>query len=211
MRSTTNDIRGDEAAGLVQSCAGEFGDEYIIANFHIDGGRGLFWLPLLERMKPEAVLEIGCNTGENLQWIAQKVPPNRIVGVDANTEALRLLEENVPGVRAMHAPARALPLGDRSIDFVFTVDVLARQTEETLDRVMSEVVRVAKRWVFCAEYLDPKTKEPERRRHKGVLDRRDYGGLYQDLFPIELALVEEGSLNADQGFGGETWWLFERC
>jgi spore coat polysaccharide biosynthesis protein SpsF len=211
MASTNDAIRSDEAARLEQSCAEEVGNECILADCDVKFGRGLFWLPLLERMKPENVLEIGCNTGENLQWIAQKVPSNRVVGVDCNTEALRLLEEYVPGVRAMHAPARALPLADRSIDLVATIGVLTHQTEETLDRVMSEVVRVAKRWVFCAEYLDPKTKRSECLGHKTVLDPRDYGGLYQDLFPIELALVEEGILEADQGFGGETWWLFERC
>jgi pseudaminic acid biosynthesis-associated methylase len=208
MTSTNNASQADR---LEQLWAGEFGNEYVDRNIDAYRKRGGFWLPFLDELKPESVLEIGCNVGGNLQWIAQKVSPNRIAGVDVNAKALRLLEERVPGVRAMHGPARDLPVADRSVDLVFTMGVLIHQPEETLAKVMSEMVRVSKRWVFCAEYYDTETVEVPYRGHEGALFRRDYAGLFQELFPLELALVGEGYLDVEDGWDRDTWWLFERA
>jgi spore coat polysaccharide biosynthesis protein SpsF len=156
--------------------------------------RGRFWLPLMDELRPESVLEIGCGAGRNLQWITQRVDDKRVTGVDIDAKALRLLDRDLPGVRGVHAPARDLPVADRSVEFVFALGVLVHQPEETLDRVMSEMVRVSSRYVFCGEYF-----------------RRDYGALFLDLFPYELALVREGQRPPEQGWDRMTWWLFERA
>ena len=110
----------NEAERLEQLWAGEFGNEYVDRNLTAYDRRGEFWLPLLDELQPESVLEVGCNVGGNLQWITQRVDPARVTGVDVNAKALRLLDQRVPGVRAMHSPARELPVADRSIEFVFT-------------------------------------------------------------------------------------------
>jgi len=199
-----------EAQRLERLWAGEFGDEYIERNLAAYARRGEFWLPFIEELRPQSVLELGCNVGGNLEWIAQRVEARNIIGVDVNAKALRMLEERVPGVRAMHAPARDLPVSDHSIELVFTMGVLIHQPEETLARVMSEMVRASSRYVFCAEYFDDHTVEVPYRGHEGALFRRDYGGLFLDLFPHDLTLVREGFLTAEQGFDRNTWWLFER-
>ena len=113
-------------------------------------------------------------------------------------------------MRAIHSPARDLPVADRSIDFVFTMGVLIHQPEETLDKVMSEMVRASSRYVFCGEYFDTETVEVPYRGHAGALFRRDYGSLFLDLFPFELTLVREGYLSPEDGWDRVTWWLFER-
>ncbi len=41
--------------------------------------------------------------------------------------------------------------------------------------------------------------------------RRDYGALFLDLFPHELALVREGHVRPEDGWDLVTWWLFERA
>jgi ubiquinone/menaquinone biosynthesis C-methylase UbiE len=116
----------------------------------------------------------------------------------------------VPGVRAVNSPAREIPFADRSVDFVFTMGVLIHQPEETLTRVMAEMVRVSRKWVFCAEYYDTETVEVPYRGQGGALFRRDYKRLFEELFPVELALVREGYLGPDDGWDRDTWWLFER-
>src|SRR6478672_11406994 len=154
-----------EAARLEELWSGEFGDEYVDRNLTAYDRRGEFWLPLLDELQPESVLEVGCNVGGNLQWIAQRVDPAAVIGVDVNAKALRLLDQRVPEVRGMYAPARDLPVGDRSTDFVFTMGVLIHQPEETLDKVMSEMVRASKKYVFCGEYHDSETVEVHYRGH----------------------------------------------
>src|SRR5438128_12243399 len=103
----------NEAQRLEQLWAGEFGNEYVDRNIDAYARRGEFWLPLMDELQPESVLEVGCNVGGNLQWITQRVDPSHVMGVDVNAKALRLLEERVPGVRAHNGPARELPVGDR--------------------------------------------------------------------------------------------------
>lgn len=206
----TSTSQQSEAARLEQLWAGEFGNQYVERNLDAYGRRGEFWLPFMEELAPQSVLEIGCNVGGNLQWIAQRVPADRVVGVDVNAKALKMLDERVPGVRAVNSPAREIPFADRSVDFVFTMGVLIHQPEETVTKVMTEMVRLSRKWVFCAEYYDTETVEVPYRGQEGALFRRDYKRLFQELFPDELTLVREGYLGPDDGWDRDTWWLFER-
>ncbi len=200
-----------EAARLEALWAGDFGNAYVDRNLSAYERRGEFWLPLLDELRPQSVLEVGCNVGGNLQWIAQQVDPAAVTGVDVNAKALRLLDQRVPGVRGVYAPARDLPVGDRSIDFVFTMGVLIHQPEETLAKVMSEMVRASSRYVFCGEHYDTETVAVRYHGHDRAMFRRDYGGLFLDLFPYELTLVRQGYLSPEEGWDRVTWWLFERA
>ena len=65
-------------------------------------------------------------------------------------------------------------------------------------------------YVFCGEYYDTDTVEVHYRGDEGALFRRDYGALFDELFPTELALVRQGYLSPEQGWDRVTWWLFER-
>jgi pseudaminic acid biosynthesis-associated methylase len=212
--ATTNAYRAQvgksEAERLEMLWAGDFGNEYLEHNIHAYDGRGKFWLPLMSDLKPASALEVGCGVGGNLQWIAQKVNPARIVGVDVNAKALRLLEERVPGVRPVQSPARELPVADRGVDLVFTMCVLVHQPEETLAKVMSEMVRVSNRYVFCGEYYDKETVEVRYRGQDGALFRRDYGALFEEYFPTELLPLRSGCLSPEEGSDRVTWWLFQR-
>jgi len=208
---TSTNTKSSEAGRLEELWAGEFGNEYVDRNLAAYDRRGEFWLPVLDELQPESVLEVGCNVGGNLQWITQRVEPKNVTGVDVNAKALRLLDRRVPGVRGVYAPARELPVGDRSVDFVFTMGVLIHQPEETLDKVMSEMVRTSKKYVFCGEYFDTETVEVPYRGHEGALFRRDYGSLFLDLFPHDLSLVRQGYLSPEDGWDRVTWWLFERA
>jgi pseudaminic acid biosynthesis-associated methylase len=207
---TSTRTSSNEAGRLVELWAGDFGNEYVDRNIAAYDRRGEFWLPLLDELQPTSVLEVGCNVGGNLQWITQRVDPTQVTGVDVNAKALRLLDRRVPGVRAINSPARDLPVPDRSIDFVFTMGVLIHQPEETLEKVMSEMVRASSRYVFCGEYFDTETVEVPYRGHAGALFRRDYGKLFAELFPFDLTLVREGYLSPEDGWDRVTWWLFER-
>jgi pseudaminic acid biosynthesis-associated methylase len=205
MKTATN-----EAGRLEELWAGDFGNEYVDRNLSAYDRRGEFWLPLLDELQPKSVLEVGCNVGGNLQWITQRVDPSKVTGVDVNSKALRLLDQRVPGVQGIHSPARELPVSDRSVELVFTMGVLIHQPEETLEKVMCEMVRASSRYLLCGEYYDTETIEVPYRGHAGALFRRDYGGLFLDLFPFDLTLVREGYLSPEQGWDRVTWWLFER-
>ena len=135
-------------------------------------------------------------------------------GSSASTSTPRhcgLLEQRVPGVRPVHTPARELPVADRSVDFVFTMGVLIHQPEETLAKVMSEMVR-GREEVTCsaASTTTPRPSRCTYRGHDGALFRRDYGTLFEELLPDQLVPIRQGYLSPEEGWDRVTWWLFQR-
>ena len=115
----------------------------------------------------------------------------------------------MPDINALVAPARELPFRDEWFDLAFTTGVLIHQPESTLPQVMSELVRVSRKYILCAEYFAPEAVDVPYHGQPGSLFKRDYGGLYLKLFP-ELHLVDQGVLSRDEGWDDVTWWLFEK-
>lgn len=198
-----------EATRLEALWAGDFGDEYVDRNAGGYDHRATFWTELQARHEFRSVLEVGCNMGGNLQFLAPLIPDGLVAGVDINRKAIAALHQRVPEAGALWSPGRDLPFRDRHFDLVFTMGVLIHQPESTLPLVMAEMVRCSGRYVACGEYFDEQTVEVPYRGHEGALFRRDYGGMFSRLFP-ELRLVDTQQLRRDEGWDDVTWWLFER-
>jgi len=198
-----------ETRRLEELWGGSFGDDYVDRNVDAYAARGAFWDDLLGSIECERVLEVGCNVGGNLRWVAQHVDPASVVGVDINRKAIAHLHRELPEMAALWTPARELPFRDKWFDLVFTMGVLIHQPETTLPLVMGEMVRCSRRWVLCGEYHDTETVEVPYREHRGALFRRDYGRLFLELFP-DLVLTRQGFLGKDEGWDDITWWLFEK-
>ena len=201
--------RSSEAARLEELWAGEFGNAYVDRNRGVHAPREAFWTGLVDELTPKRVLEVGCNLGGNLQWIARRLPPADVYGVDVNPHALDELRAAIPGVNALTAAGRELPFRDAWFDLVFTMGVLIHQPESTLPLVMSEIVRCSRRWVLCGEYFAEQSTEVAYRNQPGALFKRNYGRLYAELFP-GLRLVRQEFYGRDQGWDDVTVWLFEK-
>jgi pseudaminic acid biosynthesis-associated methylase len=198
---------GSEARRLEELWEGDFGDDYVERNTAFDH-RQPFWDDLLGRFPIRHALEVGCNVGGNLRWIASHV--ERAIGIDVNRKALGRLRAESTGSAGLVAAGRRLPFADGAFDLTFTMGVLIHQPEESLRDVMSELVRTSGRYVLCAEYFAERTEEVPYRDQTGALFRRDYGGLYQRWWP-ELQLLDRGFLGRDAGWDDVTWWLFEQA
>lgn len=200
---------GGDVRRLEALWSGEFGDAYSERNASAGEARGPFWHELLGSLAVGSVLEVGCNVGPNLRWLAQILDPSRVFGVDVNDEALAQVRRTLPYVNAVHASARELPFRDRAFDLVFTTGLLIHLPPATVPLAMAEAVRCSRRYVLCGEYYAEELTEVPYRGHEGALFKRDFGRLYEELFP-ELALSRKGHVTAEDGFDDVTWWLFER-
>lgn len=190
--------------------AGSFGDEYVDRNSAADEGRKQFWDERIADLRPASALEVGCNIGGNLRWVAEMVGANRVAGVDVNEKALATLRERVPGVDARFAAANRLPFDDGSFEIAFTVGVLIHLSDAQLPGAMDEIVRCSSRYVLCGEYYAAERTEVPYRDQPGALFKRDYGGLYRSRFP-DLVLHSEGFLPRGVGSWDDvTWWVFEK-
>src|SRR5688572_27203597 len=101
---------GEETERLEALWAGEVGDDYVERNRQAGEGRDSFWKPALERLVGVgSAVEIGCNVGGNLRWIAEQVGGENVAGIDINAAALEIIREVIPGIDARHGAARELP------------------------------------------------------------------------------------------------------
>lgn len=191
--------------------AGEFGDAYIERNRDAESGRRDFWEQQIERLGVTSVLEVGCNIGGNLRWLAEILGPENVAGVDVNARALEILRETVPGIDARQASGAGLPFEDGQFDLVFTTGVLIHQDPETgLKPMMREIVRVSSRYVIAGEYYAEEPTEVPYRGQEGALFKQDFGGLYQRLFP-DLELVDDGFLSPEEGRWDDlTYWILRK-
>src|SRR5829696_3759674 len=187
---------GNEAARLEELWSGEFGDQYVDRNIVAGEGREPFWQETLDRLEVGSVLEVGCNVGANLRWIAPRIGAENTHGVDINEKALEIAREQIPGVDVRRAAARELPYDDSSVDLAFTTGVLIHQPPDELDAVMREIVRVSRRYVICGEYFAEEQIEIPYRGERGALFKLDFGARYQELHP-ELELIDQRFLSRD--------------
>lgn len=195
---------------LEELWAGGFGNAYIERNRAVQNGRQPFWQMILAQCPVQNVLEVGCNVGPNLTWLAQELGPERVFGVDVNVQALAEVRRTLPEVNAVYAPARELPFRDRLFDLVFTTGVLIHQSPGVLPIVMAEIVRCSRKYVLCGEYFAEELTEVPYRGQTGALWKRDFGGLYLELFP-ELKLVKQGFLpKSSTAWDDVTYWVLEK-
>jgi pseudaminic acid biosynthesis-associated methylase len=189
---------------------GEFGDRYVERNREAAAGREPFWRSLHERHPFATVLEVGCNVGGNLQWLAQLVAPHDVFGVDINSGALREVRAELPDVNVVYSPARTLPFRDARFELTFTTGVLIHQPPDALPIVMSEIVRCSSRYVLCGEYHAEAVEEVPYRGERGALYKRDWGALYASLFPELRLLDRQFAPRSEGGWDDITFWLFEK-
>ena len=201
---------GNEAARLEELWSGEFGDQYVDRNIVAGEGREPFWQETVDRLEVGSVLEVGCNVGANLRWIAPRIGAENTHGVDINEKALEIAREQIPGVDVRRAAARELPFEDGAVDLAFTTGVLIHQPPDELDAVMHEIVRVSRRYVICGEYFAEEQIEIPYRGERGALFKLDFGARYQELHP-ELELIDQRFLSRDDGpWDDLTVWTFEK-
>lgn len=199
-----------EVSRLEELWGGTFGDEYVERNSDVARGRQQFWDALIREYPVRSALEVGCNVGGNLQWIAEQLGARNTYGVDINEEAIAQIRRRIPGVAAVWSPARHLPFRDCAFDLTFTMGVLIHQPTESLPVVMAEIVRCSRRYVLCGEYFSDVPVEVPYRGQQGALFKRDFGALYQQLFP-ELVLRKRLFLSREQGSWDDvTVWLLEK-
>ncbi len=96
------------------------------------------WLPSADR----AILDAGCGTGGNLEWLSRYAGQGHVAGIDLISTALQFCRAR-GAKRLAQASATDLPFADESFDLVTSFDVLVQIPGAGSDQqAISEMYRV---------------------------------------------------------------------
>ena len=110
---------------------------------------------LWDHAAPESVLDVGCGEGVLTEQFAERVSGGQVVGVDLDDPQLReeWARRARPNLDFRSADASALPFTDGEYDLVCALEVLEHVPDP--DRVLAEMVRVARRHVLVSVPREP--------------------------------------------------------
>lgn len=103
-----------------------------------------------------SVLEIGCGTGIDLRLFPEKFD---VYGVDLNDTALNIAKTKNQKFNFKKSSITDLPFEDSSIDFVFTHQLLNYLEDEVLEKGVSEMFRVSRKYIMNCEKYDESEKQ----------------------------------------------------
>jgi ubiquinone/menaquinone biosynthesis C-methylase UbiE len=130
----------------------EFWDKYANENeskFNEEFAK--FVRDLVVSLRCTSVLEIGCGTGIDLRLFPETFD---VHGIDLNDTALDIAKEKLPKFDFRKYSITDLPFEDSSIDFVFTHQLLNYLEEDILEKGISEMYRVAAKYIMNCEKYD---------------------------------------------------------
>ena len=181
--------------------AGSGGDEYLARN-RVDWRLRIpFWKDVIERTGARSVYEVGCNAGWNLSAIKRAFPDVRCAGSEIN--ALARLQAQATGLY-VYSSGAAFETAPH-IELVFTAGVLIHIEPAKLQDMMEQIIALSAQYVLAIEYAADEETEVEYRGQRGLLWKRPFGKLYE-----ELGLRQVVCWDAGPGFDNCTAWLMEK-
>lgn len=202
----------------IEKWKGSFGDEYTKRNVYTEDNieqRTTLFFEILNKIrgKPKSIAEIGAGAGANLQALRRIFGKSvSLIAIEPNQVARETIIANHDNdvVKTIYGSAGDIPLGDASVDLVFTSGVLIHIPPEKLGRALDEIHRVSSRWIVAIEYFHPYLAGVIYREEDGLLWKGDYGSMYLDRFP-DLRCISYGfSWKRESGLDNVTWWLLEK-
>lgn len=132
-----------------------------------------------------SILECGCGTGNQLLLLKNQGYEN-LSGVDIQEDALKSARQRLPDANLVQSSLFDIPFDDDFFDLTCTNTVLIHIAVCDLIKVMSEIVRVSKRYIWGFEFYNDTTVEMDYRGHKNKNWKGDYCQIYLDNFNLKL-------------------------
>ncbi len=192
---------------------GDFGDQYVGRNQGqalVAANLALFAKALARTGRLDSLLELGTNTGNNLQALHQLLPACALQGVEINAKACEQARE-LGIAEIWHGSLFDYPR-ERSFDLTLSKGVLIHLAPELLATAYGQLHALSARYILIAEYYNPVPVEVSYRGNSGKLFKRDFAGEMLDRYP-DLQLLDYGfSYHRDPQFPTDdiNWFLLEK-
>lgn len=135
------------------------------------------------------ILEVGANIGNQLLYL-QAMGFTNLWGLEPAEYSLDLARQRAPGMNLVKGTAFDLPFKDQWFDVVFTSVVLIHVHPEDLPKVLAEIHRCTRRYVWGFENHAQTLTEVLYRGNRNMQWKRDFAKAYLDQFP-GLKLVKQ--------------------
>jgi len=144
----------------------------------------------LQGLSREArVLEVGCNTGQQLEAL-RLLGFKNVVGIELQLYAAKYAKNIVHDIPVLQASGFEIPFKTNSFDLVFTSGVLIHIAPDNLPIIMSEMHRCTSKYLWGFEYYSDRMTEINYRGNTSVLWKADYASLLLDEFH-DLRLINK--------------------
>lgn len=135
------------------------------------------------------ILEVGCNTGMQLRGL-QDAGFTDLYGVELQAYAVEKAKQTTQYINILQGSGFDLPFRDAFFDVVCTNGVLIHIAPDDLPKIMDEMVRCSRRYIWGFEYYSPELTAIPYRGNEGFLWKADYAALFQQRHP-SLKLVKQ--------------------
>ena len=145
-----------------------------------------FTRDLAVSLRCTSVLEIGCGTGIDLRLFPDTF---EIHGLDMNEKALELANGKMAGANFKKGTITDLPFEDSSIDFVFTHQLMNYLDENTIEKGISEIYRVTKRYIMNCEKFEENEKQ--------IDENHKFRNMYKRWMNYKVKIVSNVDMHED--------------
>ena len=192
---------------------GAFGDQYAGRNQGqslVAANLALFAKALARTSRLESLLELGTNTGNNLQALHQLLPTCALQGVEINAQA-QACAQALGIADVWHGSLFDYP-HDRTFQLTLSKGVLIHLAPELLPAAYAQLYQLSQRYILICEYYNPVPVEVSYRGNSGKLFKRDFAGEMLDRYS-DLHLLDYGfGYHRDPQFPIDdvNWFLMEK-
>lgn len=109
---------------------------------------------LVGSLQIQSLLEVGTNSGRNLQVIHSEHPTTRLAGIDVNEEAIAFAKSKQLGIDFRIADANHWAEGPDSWEAILTMSVLDHIPDDVIESLAANMVSTASRYVITVELWD---------------------------------------------------------
>lgn len=140
-------------------------------------------------LENKRILEVGCNVGNQLRML-QYMGFGNLYGIELQQYAVEKAKSLTQGINIIQGVGDDIPFKDGYFDMVFTSGVLIHISPDNINRVLDEIYRCTKEYIWGLEYYADEYTEINYRGNDNLLWKTNFSKLYLDRFP-ELELVKE--------------------
>jgi pseudaminic acid biosynthesis-associated methylase len=130
--------------------------------------------------KDARILEVGCNIGLQLKGLQSQGFKN-LYGVELQKFAVEKAHKMFPGLNIIQGSGFDIPFKDDSFDLVYTSGVLIHIAPKDLSRIMSEMIRCTRKYVWGFEYYAEEEEAINYRGNDGFLWKMDYAKKFLEV------------------------------